>query len=362
MSDELTLKELAEWPAFSLTKEDKAAQLHPALKKLSLLHENKCEEYARLLASFSGFNKSEESGLQSVFPLPVRLFKTQELKSVPQDEVIKTMTSSGTTGQQRSQIFLDKETSVLQVKILSKIMTDFIGPKRLPMLIIDCPSTVRDRKKFSARTTGILGFSMYGRDLTFALNDDMSINHQAVEAFIGKYQDQDCLVFGFTYVVWLHFIQQLGKTGTSHSLSKGVLIHGGGWKQLSDQAVSIESFKSRIFDATQISKIHNYYGMVEQTGSIFMECEEGHFHCSSWSDILIREPVTLNIQPVGQSGLIQLFSVLPRSYPGHSILSEDIGQLLGEDDCPCGRKGVYFVVEGRMKQAEIRGCSDTYTQ
>ena len=55
-----------------------------------------------------------------------------------------------------------------------------------------------------------------------------------------------------------------------------------------------------------------------------------------------------------------MVSVLPHSYPGHSILTEDEGLILGEDDCPCGRKGKYIKILGRMKNAEIRGCSDTY--
>ena len=42
------------------------------------------------------------------------------------------------------------------------------------------------------------------------------------------------------------------------------------------------------------------------------------------------------------------------------ILTEDSGEILGEDDCPCGRKGKYFKIYGRVKNAEIRGCSDTY--
>jgi len=33
---------------------------------------------------------------------------------------------------------------------------------------------------------------------------------------------------------------------------------------------------------------------------------------------------------------------------------------MGEDDCPCGRKGKYFVIHGRLKNAEVRGCSDTF--
>ena len=59
-----------------------------------------------------------------------------------------------------------------------------------------------------------------------------------------------------------------------------------------------------------------------------------------------------------KKGLIQLFSLLPTSYPGHNILTEDIGEIIGEDNCKCGLKGKYFLVHGRAKEAEIRGCSD----
>ncbi|MHB8062980.1 MAG: LuxE/PaaK family acyltransferase [Ruminiclostridium sp.] len=54
--------------------------------------------------------------------------------------------------------------------------------------------------------------------------------------------------------------------------------------------------------------------------------------------------------------------MIPRSYPGHALLTEDKGIILGEDDCPCGRFGKYFKVTGRIPKAEIRGCSDTYAQ
>ena len=104
--------------------------------------------------------------------------------------------------------------------------------------------------------------------------------------------------------------------------------------------------------------IYNYYGLVEQTGSIFIESKKcGYFHTSNFSDILIRDD---NFQLVknGSKGLIQLLSLLPTSYPGHNILTEDIGQIVGEDNCKCGLKGKYFMVHGRAKNTELRGCSD----
>jgi hypothetical protein len=102
--------------------------------------------------------------------------------------------------------------------------------------------------------------------------------------------------------------------------------------------------------------------MVEQTGTIYMECEQGHLHCSIFSDIIIRRTEDFSVANIGEKGLIQVVSMLPKSYPGHSLLTEDEGVILGEDDCPCGRKGKYFKIFGRLKNAEVRGCSDTYSK
>ena len=100
--------------------------------------------------------------------------------------------------------------------------------------------------------------------------------------------------------------------------------------------------------------------MVEQTGTIYMECRYGHLHASVFSDVITRRYTDFTHCDIGEPGIVQVVSVLPESYPGHSLLTEDEGTILGEDDCPCGRKGKYFQINGRIKDAEIRGCSDTY--
>ena len=100
--------------------------------------------------------------------------------------------------------------------------------------------------------------------------------------------------------------------------------------------------------------------MVEQTGSIFMECEKGYLHTSIYSDIIIRRSIDFSIAEFGEEGLIEVLSILPKSYPGHALLTEDQGILFGEDNCKCGRFGKYFKITGRIKNAEIRGCSDSY--
>ena len=307
-----------------------------------------------------GFEPGQVKRFEDIPFIPVRLFKEYELLSVDRSQVIKTMTSSGTTGQSVSKIFLDKDTSAYQTKVLTHLVASFIGKKRLPMLVIDSRSVIKDRNLFSARGAGILGFSMLGYDVTYALDEQMQLDIPLIEAFIEKHKDEQIFLFGFTFMIWEHFYNALKTAGTRLALDNGIMIHGGGWKKLIEKAVDNDVFKKSISDVSGISRIYNYYGMVEQAGSIFMECDEGHLHSSIFSDVLIRDHRDFSFKGIRQKGLVQLLSLLPLSYPGHSILSEDVGEILGEDDCHCGRKGKYFKIYGRIENAEVRGCSDTY--
>ena len=47
--------------------------------------------------------------------------------------------------------------------------------------------------------------------------------------------------------------------------------------------------------------------------------------------------------------------IITTSYPGHNILTEDIGLISNIHDCSCSRLGKRFKIFGRLK-AEIRGC------
>ena len=344
---------------FSLDKTSKKEYLTRVLNELSKHHVSKCKEYRGMMQGLS-FNGDAASYTDIPF-LPVRLFKELDLKSLDSsEEVFKVMTSSGTTGQMVSKIYLDKETASLQQRVLARIMPSFTGSARMPMLIIDCPSVIKNRKLFTARGAAIIGFSMFGTDKAYALDDDMNLDVEGVLAFLEKHKGKRILCFGFTFMIWQHFYKELLKQKIQIDLSSGVLIHGGGWKKLLNEAVSSEVFKNSLYDICRIKNVHDYYGMVEQTGCIYLECEEGHFHASIFSDIITRRGNDFSICDIGEEGIVQVVSVIPRSYPGHSLLTEDLGTILGEDDCPCGRLGKYFKISGRLKNAEIRGCGDTY--
>jgi len=313
--------------------------------RLDQHHVESCPEYAKINHHLGSFH-----------PLPVRLFKQYDLRSVPESEITKTMYSSGTTGSQ-SKIFLDKTTAKLQAKALNKIVSSYIGNKRMPMLIIDSPKSLEYN---TAATAGILGFSPFGKDITYALGFDSIMKYDTIIEFHRRYMGESIIIFGLTYNIFqfLPLLEGLRSSyGKDITFENAILVHGGGWKKLEKYFVDNNAFKKRWEDHLHITKIHNYYGMIEQTGSIFMECEKGYLHCSPFSDVFTKRTDMTNCN-YGESGILRLMSLLPYSYPGHNILTEDIGTIYGDGNCLCGRPGKFFHIHGRIPNAEIRGCGN----
>ncbi len=356
----MSLEELLKQNPYSMNREQKDLVLTKQLKELTEYHLINCEEYHRIMLAYK-YDRKSVKHIEDIPFLPVRLFKEYNLKSYSHSKNVLTMTSSGTTGQKVSRITIDDETSKNQKKVLFHIVSDYIGQHRLPLLIIDSKKAIKDRKLFGARGSGILGFSILGKSVTYALDDCMEFDLDLIQDFAFKHRNEKILLFGYTFIIWEHFIKKLREQKIEIDFgANAVLFHGGGWKKLIDQAIDMNTFKQSIADCCHIGEVHDYYGMAEQLGSVYVECEYGHMHASNFSDIIIRNPFDFSACPHGDKGLIELVSVLPKSYPGHAILTEDEAMVLGEDDCPCGRKGKYFKLLGRVKNAELRGCSDTY--
>ncbi len=356
----MQLEELINRPQYSLDKESKTKALLPLLKDLYSMHIENSKEFSATIKVLSAKAPNNISSIAEFPFLPVSVFKNHALRSIKEEDVFKVLTSSGTSGQEVSKIYLDRETAKLQSLALSKIINHVVGNKRLPMLIIDSKAIFANKQLFSARGAGILGLSVFGKDHTYILDENFEFSEDALRQFLEKYNGQPILIFGFTFMVWLYLMQ--AKTNLKLDLSKAILIHSGGWKKLKEIAVDNEVFRKSMVDKFGISAIYNFYGMVEQVGSVFLENSQGFLQCPNFADVLIRNPIDFSVQPHGTEGLVQVISVLPKSYPGFSLLTEDIGVIMGEDDALNGWKGKYFKIIGRAKKAELRGCSDTFKQ
>jgi len=341
---------------FSLKNDKKTVIFQKIINSLTGHHYLNSKNYRKLLDYFN-YDKKITKNLQDVPFLPVKLFKEFELKSVKEGDVVKVLLSSGTTSSQPSKIYLDKENANAQSKVLNIIMKTILGKERAPMLVIDKNPKILNRKTLNARMAAINGFSIFGRNHVYLLDENENIDHKSLNNFLSKYSNKKFFIFGFTSVVYENLVKKLSKKFLKFNFKNGILLHGGGWKKMERMKISNKIFKESLNQQTGLKNIYNYYGLVEQTGSIFVECKCGYFITSVFSDILIRDK-NFNVLKNGSRGFIQLFSTLPTSYPGHSILTEDIGEIVENHKCRCSMQGKRFLVHGRIKEAEIRGCSD----
>lgn len=347
---------------YALPDSEKRKRLCHDLDALTRFHYGACPEYRRCVDALCGGLPAEPyAALEDIPFIPVSLFKQFALKSVPDADVFRILTSSGTTGQAVSRVYLDRETSSRQAKALVRIMQCHIGKDRLPMVILDHPDVIKNRASFSARGAGILGLMQFGRQPIYALRNDMSFDHEKVTAYLEMHAERPVLFFGFTFMVWQHVIEVLCAAGQALQANRGVLIHSGGWKKLEASRVTADEFCEAARNQLGVDRVINFYGMVEQVGSVFFENRLGALHTPAFADVIVRDPFTLRPLPRGETGLIQVLSSLPGSYPGHSLLTEDLGQWLGADEEEAGFRGRYFKVQGRAPRSEVRGCSDTYS-
>jgi hypothetical protein len=349
----MNFDELVQAPAFSFEPRAKEAVLLPSLNELGRHHYAHSDAYRRIADAAWGGQVEGEALAELPF-LPVGLFKEIELSSTESRSMV--LQSSGTTGQTPSRIVVDPQTADRQARALVATFKPVLGSSRLPLLVIDTRKVISDPAMLTARGAGVLGMMKFGARATFALDEELETQVATVREFVQKFGGQPFLIFGFTFLVWARLYQAFADGELD--LSQATLIHSGGWKKMEAEKVDNDVFRAALGRRFNLTRIYNFYGFVEQIGSIFLEGEPGLLYPPNFTDVLIRDPTTWEVLPPGEPGIIQVLSLLPLSYPGHSVMTEDLGVIEEAEDRPSGRRGKALRLLGRVPKAELRGCSD----
>lgn len=356
----MSLEALRALPPHAAPATQKSALLLPAMQTLCEDHYHACADYRRIVDGLWGGEAALQADRLDALPyLPVSLFKQRALQSVPDEAITLTLTSSGTTGQVPSRIGVDAETSRLQQRSLADSMAHVLGPKRLPMLILDTAAVLADPALMNARGAGVLGMMRFGYRPVFALDASGALDAKAVQDFLAEHGGAPFFMFGFTFMAWTTLMDGFAAAHANPpDLANATLVHSGGWKSLTERAVDNDTLRRTLRDRFGLQRCVNFYGMVEQIGSVFIEGDDGLLYAPNVSEVIVRDPHTWAPVAPGTAGLIQVLSLLPRSYPGQSLLTEDLGLL--ERSADGARTGLRVL--GRLTRAELRGCSDVIAQ
>jgi phenylacetate-coenzyme A ligase PaaK-like adenylate-forming protein len=336
-----------------------------AMREAMQHHCNNCKEYENFCKK-KGFNPKARFSLEDIPYLHVDTFKTVKLTSVPENEIVKSVQSSSTTGKVPSTVLLDRVTIERQRKVLGAIMASFIGHERKMFIVLDSPATIQARDgKISSRASGIRGMLPFSKKVFYALDNGLKPDKAALEKAVEAIgMDDDVCFFGFTFLIY-QFIKEAEKDDELRKilgrLKNPIVVHTGGWKKLRDLQIEKPEFNktvAKIFN-TRPSRVIDMYGMTEQLGTVYPDCEYGYKHVPAYSEIIIRDTSTFEPVKNGEKGFIQLLSPLPNSYPGISLITDDMGVVVTDDGCKCGRHGKAFLFAERAKKSEIKGCGDT---
>lgn len=369
MSDNC-IEELLSLDPYQLDMEQKNKIFMNAMKEALSHHISNNTMYKALCESQNFSLNQDFQFIEDIPYIPVKIFKNKDLSSVPKNEIKATLNSSATSGIP-STINIDSVTAKRQSIASAKVMANFLGDYRRPFIILDENPKNSRSLEMKARTAATLGFLVLANSADYMLesneNNHLNLNVEKFQKKINSIvqEEQEVCIFGFTFILYYHLIRVLKEMNLSFQLPENSkIVHIGGWKKLESQKTDKSTFLKDIELVLGIpsANIIDFYGFTEQMGLVYPNKGLQAKITAAYSEIIIRDFQTLSPAKDGQEGLIQILTPIPHSYPGISILTEDVGKILSRNGNLDGRLGTQFEIIGRAKEAEVRGCGDIMSE
>src|SRR5690606_23085887 len=142
----------------------------------------------------------------------------------------------------------------------------------------------------NARSAALQGLMAFSTETCYGLRraeageegqadpDGLVLDMPTLESFCRRHGASNVIVYGFTYVVYLHLggglagsqkpLQALKQAIGSPLLPHSQVLHSGGWKKLEQLSMDKASFNRAISTTlgSTPDAVMDYYGMVEQLG------------------------------------------------------------------------------------------------
>lgn len=318
--------------------------------------------------NFTVDNINNEEDVLNIPAIFVTAFKERKLLSLPENEIVKTFTSSGTTGS-KSQINWDKTSMERQGFMRSSIVESYNLAdynQLVNNLIFSYAPEVSGSRGAAHAHSSYAQFAKENESFFAIHKNKYGEPEFNVDEGIEKLQHfadtgLPLRITGFPAFGYMT-LNELKKRGITFKFSKdSVLFSGGGWKNYTGKTISYPEYVSLVNYVLGIGedRIRDVYGMVEH-GVPYVTCEHGHFHIPIYSRVCAVSPHTMKILPDGETGLLKLITPYIRSTPALSVLSTDLGYVAS--NCPCGREGKYIVLKGRGGVKKYAGCGISAAQ
>ena len=320
-----------------------------------------CEDYKKISKGL-GITSADDIRTVSDIPvIPTMLFKQHDFIS---GRSTFTLTSSGTSSGRKSTIRFEFSAAMAALRMSLKVTRyHHVISCRPCRYIVMGYKPVRGNKMAAARTAYLTTFLAPAVSRKFILKpapEGFKPDFEGIVNALRKYEKGRLPVrfMGFPSYTFFLF-QVLEEKGLLFKLPRGSKIMlGGGWKQFYQEASDKATFYKLAKKTLGIEEenIVEFFGAVEHP-ILYCDCTAHHFHVPVYSNIIIRDPDTLEPVENGMVGLVNLISPLTKATPILSVMTDDLGILHNGEECPCGVKSPYLEIIGRVAPEDIKTCA-----
>jgi phenylacetate-coenzyme A ligase PaaK-like adenylate-forming protein len=321
--------------------------------------------YIRELGARRGFSPSDLNDFQSSLSVPhlfVGVMKLHSFLSVPAQETVLTLTSSGTGGQKTHIVF--DSASLARLQALATSCFDamgFRGSKPVHAFLMSYDPRHAGDVGTTWSDEQILALSpVLSHHWTIGWNAEKQGYHFDAPFWAEKFaqcaQEAPVRLLGFPAFM-CELVEELKRQKrTVRVHPESFIVAGGGWKNHRGNAMSLSDFCSYMEDSIGFPRanIRDTFGMAEH-GVPYCSCPHGNYHAPIYARIVARDPLTLSEVPLGEEGLLHLLTPYHTAQPNLSVLSTDV-VTLGRG-CSCGTPGVFIRAIRRGGVKKSRGCA-----
>ncbi|AGN25953.1 hypothetical protein A3206_06920 [Candidatus Methanomassiliicoccus intestinalis] len=314
--------------------------------------------------NFSVDSLNDISDIAKIPFLHANFYKTHVIKTVKDEDIAITLTSSGTTGQ-KSQMFFDNWTIFASDKsadmesyklgMITDEPTNFLLYSYEPAEGVNV-GTLRTRqmmRRYAKENELVYALKYTGKGHEFDL-------FGCIDALL-RFEKEGLPVRLLGFPAFLYFtlekMEDMGYPPLKLN-PKSLVMMGGGWKGFVDKQLSPQEFRAYIKERLGLpeSCCHESYGAVEH-GVAYMDCNNHHFHIPAYSRVLIRDVRTLEVLPYGKPGFLNVISPINTGVPVVSLLLGDLAVLHEGKSCGCGINALWFEILGRAGTTKNRSCA-----
>ncbi|MFD7907938.1 acyl-protein synthase [Kitasatospora sp. NPDC059747] len=346
--------------------DDVDALFTAAMNEINAWHAERSPYFGKLWAA-EGHTLESIEELHRLPFVHANFFKLHEVLSLPREETLLTLTSSGTTGQ-KSQMAFDDFTLRGGQRMVARVFDHYgwiksEGDEPVNYLL----SNYQPRPGLNLGTSFTDEYLCHFapvRSVEYALKHTGS-GHEfdpfgCVRALI-RFAEEGAPVRILGFPAFLSFtldrMRELGLPPLRLN-PESLVVFGGGWKGNADKQVAKPELYRRIHEQLGIpdERIRDGYGAVEHS-VLHMECPNHRLHVPVWARQLVRDVRTLQPLPYGRSGYPQFISPYITSVPAQSVLMGDLVTQHAPEECGCGLPTPWFEVHGRAGISRNRSCA-----